>query len=219
VSGWVGRQVGWLLHGRSTEEEHRRLRAENEFLKGEVARLREAEATAMRLQQQIGFAENKRPRKIAARVISFKPSAYIDSLVIDRGSRDGVHAGMVVATQAGLVGQVLESAPGSSTVLLLTDERSSAGCMIQRADSRAVGVCRGDRSDALSLLYLGPEASVRVGDLVITSGLGGAQAIYPKGVVIGSVSQVSGDATGAGLRVKVRPAVDAARSEEVFVLQ
>ncbi len=217
AGGWVSRQVGWLAEGRSIVEENRRLQEENRRLREQVAALTEADVELRRLRAQVGFA-TMLPRKLPCDVVSLRPDPRFETMVINRGSRDGVRLHSVVAEPLGLVGQVYDVAPTSSAVLLLTDPNSSAGAMVRRTGSRAVGVCKGDGGGLLSLAYLGPEANVKVGDVVISSGLGGPEGVYPKGLVIGDVAAIVPAGSGSGRVVKVRPAVDFSRVEEAYVL-
>ncbi len=217
VGRWIGGQFGWLFRGRAISAQNARLLAENAQLREENARLHEADITAQRLRQQLGFAEMRPPDKFAADVIALRPNPNFETLVIGRGSRDGVHLNSVVISPYGLVGHVYDVAPTSASVLLLTDSNSAVGAMVQR--SRVVGVCKGDGSRLFSLDYLDRAADVKVGDTIISSGLGGGKGIYPKGQVLGTVMAVADDVSGATRRVTVKPSVDFNRLEEVYVIR
>lgn len=219
ISRWFGRQVGWLFHGRTEDAENRRLREENDRLREENARLRESEAEAGRLRLQAGFPDQAPAKKVASDVISIRPASGFETMVINRGSRSGVHVHSVVVCPRGLVGQISDVAPTSSVVQLLTEVSSAAGARVQRPESRAIGICKGDGSALLNLAYLNPDADVKVGDTIVSSGLGGAMGVYPKGVIIGQVLTVLNDGSGSSKLVKVRPAVDFSRLEEVYVLR
>ncbi len=216
---WASRQLGWLVRGRSMDAEVRRLRAENARLMAENAALREADINVQRLRTELGFAQQLPPKHVAADIISLRPSPSFETLIIDRGSRSGIRLRSIVVAPAGLVGQVYDVAPTTSAVLLLTDSNSAVGAMVQRAESRAIGVCKGNGSPILSLAYLNQDADVRAGDAIISSGLGGLNGVYPKGLGIGTVLVVTNDASGAGRNVRVKPAVDVSRLEEVYVLR
>ena len=219
VGRWIGRQVGWIFHGKSTDSELRRLQRENVQLKEEVARLREAEITAARLRSQLGFASSVSPKKLPADVVAFRPIEGIDTVVIGRGSGSKVRIHDVVVTPTGLVGQVMDVAPTTASAILLTHPESSVGAMVQRAESRAVGICKGNGTELLSLAYLSQTADVKVGDTIVSSGLGAEYGVYPKGIVIGTVVTVAPDASGSSKFVQVKPAVDFTRMEEVYVLK
>jgi rod shape-determining protein MreC len=219
VGRWFGRQIGWIFHGRSTEDEIRRLRRENAQLKEEVARLKEADLAVQRLRAQMGFATAVPPSKLAADIVSLRPVEGIENLILARGSRNGVRVHDVVVTPSGVVGQIADVAPTSASANLLTHPDSAVGALVQRAESRAVGICKGTGAELLSFAYLSQTADVKLGDTIITSGLGAEYGVYPKGIVIGTVVSVAPDASGSSKFVQVRPAVDFNRLEEVYVLK
>jgi rod shape-determining protein MreC len=219
VGAWFSRQFGWLLHGKSMDTENRRLKEEVARLREENARLREAEITAARLKQQLGFENASPGRKVAAEVISLRPDPRFNTIVMSRGSRDGVHVKSVVVSPTGLVGQVTDVAPTSASVLLLSHQAAAVGAMVQRPESRAAGICKGDGGNLLNLSYLTSDADVKPGDVIVSSGKGGTKGVFPKGVPIGTVTKVVPDASGATKFVTVKPAVNFDRLEEVYVLQ
>jgi rod shape-determining protein MreC len=219
ITRWFGRQIGWLFHGRTEDAENNRLRQENDRLRQENARLREMEAEAGRLRAQAGFPIQPPERKIAADVISIRPVTGFETMVINRGGRSGIRVHSVVVCPHGLVGQVSDVAPTSSVVQLLTEADSAAGARVQRPESRAVGICKGDGTAFLNMAYLNPDADVKVGDTIVSSGLGGELGVYPKGVEVGKVISVLNDGSASSKLVKVRPAVDFSRLEEVYVLR
>lgn len=219
VGDWFGRQWGWLLHGRSLAEENRRLRLENDRLRLDNARLVEADATAQRLRAQLGLPFQIPAKRVAADIIARRLHPHSDVFTIGRGSRDGIRPRDTVVSPAGLVGQVSEVGPTNAVVVMLTDTFSAVGAMVQRSTSRAVGVCKGDGSGNLSLQYLSRDADVKVGDTIISSGLGGDKGVFPKGIPIGTVTSVSVDASGATKQVVVKPSVQFDRLEEVYVLE
>src|SRR5258706_10913639 len=96
VGRWLGRQAGWIFHGKSTDNELRKLKLENDRLRDEVARLREAEITVARLRAQIGFAATVPPEKLPADIVSLRPIEGFENIVISRGGRSGVRIHDVV---------------------------------------------------------------------------------------------------------------------------
>jgi rod shape-determining protein MreC len=152
---------------------------------------------------------------IAADVIALRPDPKFDTMIISRGSGDGLKNTSVVVTRSGLVGRVFEVEPGTAAVLMLTDQKSGVGARIQRPESRAVGLCEGDNSHTLSMIDLNQGADVKVGDAVVTSGLGG---IFPAGILIGSVCEVSQDPASGGRTIRVQPHVGFDSLEQVYVI-
>jgi len=213
VSGWCSRQTEWIRRGRSLAEENRKLRERVAELEGANNQLKESQAELDRIRADLGFAKSAGNRLIAADIISMKSDPKFDTMVISRGSGDGVKTTSVVVTRDGVVGRVFEVEPGSAAVLMLTDQKSGVGARVQR--SRAIAICEGDNLSTLSMLGLPNTADVRVGDSVVTSGLGG---VYPGGLLIGAVSEVRRDAANGGMVVRIKPQVAFDKLEEVYVI-
>jgi len=150
---------------------------------------------------------------IAAEVIGRDPSSYLRYLVIDRGAEDGIRVGMPVLTDAGLVGRISRVSQSASQVMLLSDTKSSVSAYIQR--SRATGVVQGELDVELRMRYIVQNETVIVGDVVLTSGLGGS---FPRRLVIGQVVEIQQNDMDVHQEALVMPAVDASRLETVLVL-
>ncbi len=189
------------------------LRTQNDQLKARLADLEEARQENERLRALVQFAEERKLTKLGARVIGRPTSAWEGVLVIDRGSSDGVVQGMPVLALQGLVGQVEEVSANSSTVRLITDSESGVAAMVQ--SSRAVGVVRGSIDRTLRMDFVDKANVPKVGDVIITSGLGG---IYPKGLVVGDVVAVDNRRADLYPRITVVSRVPVSQLEEVLVL-
>ena len=218
-TNWLSRQTNWIFAGRGLKEENNRLRDENARLREMAHTFAEEQITNDRLRKQLGFATESRGSKISAEVIARHPFPKFETIVISRGAKDGVEVHNIVLCADGLIGQVYDVAPTTSAVLLLTDSGSASGAMVQRAESRAVGVVKGNGSSLLNLNYVPKEADVKVGDQIITSGMGGHLGVFPKGIVIGIVTQVKVDASGSDRLITVKPSVALDKLEEVFILK
>ncbi|MGC8787883.1 MAG: rod shape-determining protein MreC, partial [Anaerolineae bacterium] len=152
----------------------------------ENVRLREAEIERAILREQLQFKlANPTYELLAAEVIGRDPSNLMQYIIIDRGTNDGIAVGMPVVTARGLVGRVTAVYPQSARVMLLTDPSSSVNALIQ--SSRATGVVQGQGQRGLAMRYIEQSEQVEVGDIVLTSGLGGN---FPKRLVIGQVTAV-----------------------------
>ncbi|HEU0264525.1 MAG TPA: rod shape-determining protein MreC [Geobacterales bacterium] len=194
-------------------EEHNRLLLEqNRRLNGRVIENNELVLAGDRLRQLLALKNTLPMSSMAATVIG-EDSAPWKILIIDRGEADGVREGMPVVATAGVVGQVIKVAPHTSRVLLLTDGASAVAITIQR--SRARGVLHGKGDDNCSIDFSLREEDVQVGDIVVTSGMGG---IFPKGVPVGEVTMVTKGEYRIFQSVEVRPYVNLSRLEEVLVL-
>jgi rod shape-determining protein MreC len=175
--------------------------------------------------EQDALLENERLKKlldlkgtvpvpaVAASIIGEDGAPWFKTVLIDRGEMDGFQEGMPVVASDGVVGQLIKVAGHSSRVLLLTDHSSGIAAVVQR--SRARGVVRGAGSGRLTLEFAIREDDVKVGDQVVTSGMGG---IFPKGLPLGEVTMVKKGEYGIFQTVEIRPSVMISRLEEVLVL-
>lgn len=198
--------------------ENQALRAENQELRQVVFQLTEKAAENERLQAMLEFRGKSVTFQMkAATVIGRDPGTFSYSIMINRGTQDGLRVNMPVVSTQGLVGHVMEAYGGTAKVRLLLDSGSSASAMIQRPQSRAVGVVEGNPAQLSSLRMknLTRDGDVIKGDKIMTSGLGG---IYPKGLLIGEVMDVLDDEGGLMKHALIRPSVDFTRLEEVFVI-
>jgi rod shape-determining protein MreC len=166
-----------------------------------------------RLENLLKMKGSIKPPTVGATVVGEDVSSWFRTLVINRGASDGLLAGMAVVAADGVVGQVVKVASDTSRVLLLTDHASGISATIQR--SRARGVVKGKGEGLCSLDFTTREEDVKVGDLVVTSGIGG---VYQKGLPIGEVTIVKRGQYGIFQSVTIRPIVNIAHLEEVLVV-
>lgn len=166
-----------------------------------------------RLGNLLKMKESIKPPTVGATVVGEDVSPWFRTLVINRGASDGLRAGMAVVAADGVVGQVVKVASDTSRVLLLTDHASGISATIQR--SRARGVVKGKGEGLCSLEFTTREEDVKVGDLVVTSGIG---EVYLKGLPIGEVTIVKRGQYGIFQTVTIRPIVNIAHLEEVLVV-
>jgi rod shape-determining protein MreC len=195
------------------------LRAANDRLTLENARLAEA-AIAAQQGAKLDAAQRALPYKtIAAPVIARDPSGVLKTIVIGAGTDQGVHVDQIVLSEQGVVGRVSEAGTNYAKVLLITDSASSVSALVQK--SRASGIVRGQYGDTLVMEWILQSDPVKSGDVVVTAGLGvGAElrSLYPKGLVIGTVVDVTKAEVSAYQRAVVAPAVDLRKLENVLVI-
>jgi rod shape-determining protein MreC len=211
VTGWLEtlRDVGSLqARVRELEETVDSLMVEN-------VRLREAEIERAHLRELLQFKmANPAYESLAAEVIGRDPSNLLHYVTVDRGSDDGIAIGMPVVTARGLVGSVISVYPTSARVMLLTEVASSVSALVQ--SSRATGVVQGQAQRGMVMRYVEQSVQVQVGDIILTSGLGGN---FPKGLLIGQVTAVDRNDVDMFQEVQLRSAVDFDRLESVLVIQ
>jgi rod shape-determining protein MreC len=149
-----------------------------------------------------------------ARVIGTDLGAYRYRLVINLGARDGVRPGQPVIDAHGLLGQVREVLPTTSVVMLVTDPEHAVPVVIERSGLRTIAYGARD-GDQLTLPNLPLAADVRMGDRILTSGLGGR---FPPGFPVGKVVAVAPAASGMFLVARAHPEAEIDRSTDVLLL-
>jgi len=203
-----------LLHEIGTlRTENARLRREVGLLREENARLLSAGEENARLRALLAFKQQQPYETVAARVIGRDPSDWFSTVLVDRGTAAGVRRNDAVLTSDGLVGHVIEAGLSWARVVLLPDPRSAVGVVVVR--SREAGVAEGQGRPTLRVKYFSRDADVRPGDEVVTSGLG---QIYPRNLVVGTVTGVSRAAGDLFEDALVRPSADLSHLEEVLII-
>ncbi|CVH79697.1 Cell shape-determining protein MreC precursor [Coriobacteriaceae bacterium CHKCI002] len=189
------------------------LRAYNAELVEQYAQMEEYRQENERLRQLVDLKDTYGIEGVGARVIGNPAGAWDQTVTIDKGTDDGVSAGLTVMGTSGVVGQVVAADARTATVRLLTDPKSGAAAIVQ--SSRAQGVVRGSLEGLLYLEDLEADAEVSEGDVVVTSGLGGS---YTRGLVIGTVVKVDAKQGDSSRRAVVSPNESASALEEVLVV-
>lgn len=217
VFSWIGRGVSGLWAGYidvvDARAENAELRARLVAMEDRLLQLAEIERENGRLAALLDLRDRLPSTVYAARVIARDPSPLAMTLTIDRGARDGVRRGVAVVVPQGVVGQVTEVSHTAARVVLLTDQNSGIDAIVER--SRARGVVKGGTDGDCHMDYLDRDADVRVGDRILTSGLGGN---FPKGLVIGEVVEIGHGHRGLLQNAVVRPSAALDRLEEVLVV-
>src|SRR5574341_333999 len=197
------------------------LRQRNAELEADVAEL---QAQVIQLQQEVGETQilaalvdfsraNPENTYKAAAVIGRDPSPFLQYVIINRGSNDGILRGMPVVTDQGLVGRVDAIIADAARVQLITDPAANVNIRLQNAevDASLVGSVTGD----LILKLIPQDASVQKGDLVLTSGQGGG---YPPNLIVGQVVNVRARDFDLFQQATVQPVVDFNRLQLQIVL-
>lgn len=198
----------------NTRRRNEELERELVYLRTKLAALEEVETENSRFKEALHFrGEVDQPLK-AANVIAHDVSSDYFGIRIDRGSEDGVAAGMGVISPGGLVGRILRVTGNYADVLTLLDPTSNIDVVIQR--SRARGIISGQSKQlTCKLKYVDKLEDVVIDDTVVSSGFG---SIFPKGLLVGYISAVIPSSSGVLQTVTVKSAVDIYRLEEVFVV-
>ncbi len=197
---------------RGVRAENRQLKDEIEQMRLEQVRLSEDAAQARRLQTLLSFKEQFISRTVAAQVIGSSGSDLSRTVFLDKGSNAGIDRDMAVITADGIVGKVLLVYPSVSQVLLISDQSSGVGALLEK--TRLQGVLRGTANGEVTLERVMSDEQVPVGEIVLTSG---GDQIFPKGLPVGAVAKVA-NGRDLFLNIKIKPAADLSKLEEVLVL-
>lgn len=183
------------------------------ILEFENSRLREKEILTERLKTLLDYREHVDVKMVAAEVIGRDPSQWFDTIIINKGSVDGIAVDMGVVTPRGVVGKVIHLGPRYAQVLLVSDYNSAIGATVQR--TRDEGIIQGVNANSLQLKYLPQDSKVSYGDLLVTSGMEGS---FIKGLSIGRVEDLVRRDGEMFLKIKTTVAVDLKKVEEVLVI-
>jgi rod shape-determining protein MreC len=219
IAGTPGRIVGRLAEDAGTlsrlTAENRELRRQALLDRARMARMQTVAADNARLRMLLDAAQRDRLDAQLAPILDVDLDPTRQRLVLDAGRGDGVREGQTVIDAGGLVGQVVQVTPAHATVLLLTDPDHAVPVSIARNGVRLVAYGRG-RSDLLALQSIPLSSDIKVGDALVTSGLGGR---FPPGFAVGTVVALRPDHTRAFLVGDVKPAAELDRGRDVLLLR
>ena len=198
---------------RAVREENRRLQFEATTLKRRLEQLQDQAMETQRLERLLAMRQASQAEFLTARVVGKDATNWFKTVLLDRGSLEGIRRNQPALAPDGLVGRVVEVTLTSAKVQLLTDPVSAVGGLIQR--TRVTGIVSGNLGAGARVSYLPLMADVAVGDEVVTSGMGG---VFPKGILIGRITSVERNSGALFQEATLQPAVDLSRLEEIFIL-
>jgi rod shape-determining protein MreC len=214
---WVGNAVYSVFNNYvflvNLRRENRQLQEEVDRLKRENNDLHESAQGFDRLRNLLLLKERFPLTMITAEVLASSPSAWLRTIVINKGERDSIKKDMPVVTGEGVVGRILRTSSHTAVVLLVIDRNSAVDALIQR--TRTQGIVEGEGRVRCSVRYVPRGEDVQIGDTIITSGLGG---VFPKGLSLGEVVRVVKKDYGLFQEIEVTPSVHFSRLEEVMVI-
>jgi len=213
---WIENGTGNIFHNyiylRGVRAQNRELKEQIEQMRLEQVRLSEDAAQARRLQNLLAFKEQFVAKTVAAQVIGTSGSDSSRVVYIDKGEKAGIGPDMAVMTADGVVGKVLMVYPSVAQVLLINDQTSGVGVIL--GNTRLQGVLAGTVNGEVTLNGIMSDEQVPVGENVLTSG---GDQIFPKGLPVGTVTKV-GSGKDLFLNIRIKPAADLSKLEEVLVL-
>jgi rod shape-determining protein MreC len=205
----------------STYQDWKNVRAENRHLRDESQRLRveslrvsEVDEENRRLRRLLHLKEALPLETISGEVIGREWGGWVRSLTVNRGRSSQVVRLTAVIGPDGLIGRIVDVRAGSSVVQVLTDPASTVGAHVVR--TRTPGIIEGEARGTIRFKYMARDgAGIQVGDMVVTSGLGG---LFPRGIPIGRVRSIDDRGSALFHYAQIVPAVDFARIDEVLLL-
>jgi len=195
------------------QEENRNLKKKINELKAVLVSYQEGYQEAQRLKKLLAITDYNQYSFVTAKVIGREQAALSRTVLVNKGSSDGLKNGMPVIAYPGLVGRLVDVSWHVSRVLLLIDENSNVDAMVQR--NRTQGISSGAGSQGMILKYISKTQDVQKGDIIVSSGMGG---VFPKGWLIGQVINVDRQDASLFLKIKVAPFVDFSKLEELLIL-
>ena len=221
VQSWFSSRFAALQDFLTAPRDIASLRQRNQELEAEVAEL---QSQVIQLQQEVGQTQilaalvdfsraNPQNKYLAATIIGRDPSPFLQYVIVNRGSNDGILRGMPVVTDQGLVGRVDAVIADAARVQLITDPMATVNVRLQNAeeDATLVGSVTGD----LALEQIPQDANVQTGDLVLTSGLGGG---YPPNLIVGQVLNPRSRDFDLFKHATVQPVVDFNQLQIVLII-
>lgn len=211
----AGHWLGQLFVSRQTlQEDNERLKARELLLEGRLQRMAALEAENQRLRALLDSSFRVGERVLVAEILEVDLEPFSQQIVINKGSHNDVTVGQPLLDASGVVGQVVHVAPFTSTAMLITDASHALPVRVNRSGLRAIAVGTGSPS-RLELLHLPVNADIDVGDLLVTSGLGGS---FPPGYPVATVEKVERNAAEAFATVVARPVAKLDQSREVLLV-
>lgn len=183
------------------------------LLKAQLQQMRALELENQHLKSLLGSSVvDRRQAFLLANILAFKTDGFSHELLLDRGASAKVSAGQAVVASDGIVGQVIEVNPFNAKAMLLTDTRSAIPVINQRSQENAIVIGIGE-DQQLSLMNVSSSADFKVGDVLVSSGMGGH---YPAGFAVGTVSAIQSQAKDLA-QIQVKPAVALTRLQFVII--
>ncbi|MDF1763739.1 MAG: rod shape-determining protein MreC [Oleibacter sp.] len=211
MSEWMGEST---LSRRELLTETHRLEARNFALERKAQRMASLEAENMALRNLLSASEKVDERVLVTSVLAVDPDPYTQQIIIDKGGSNDVFVGQPVLDSNGLLGQVIEVLPFSSRVLMIADSNHAIPVQVNRNGVRAIAAGTGDLHE-LNLIYVPNTADIQVGDLLVSSGLGGR---YPKGYPVATVTKVDNIPGKSFASVKAEPSAQMDRSRHLLLV-
>jgi rod shape-determining protein MreC len=179
----------------------------------ENQQLREHFLENQRLKTLLDFKQQFSYHMLPAEIIGKDPTSWFKTILVNKGTEAGVERGGGVISPQGVVGTVIETTLHSSKILLITDQNSTIDIMVKR--SRVRGILEGLSENACRVNYIVKKEDIKKDDEIISSGL---NAVFPRGILVGSVIETDNNPDGFFKNIEVMPAVDFSKLNEVLIV-
>lgn len=214
VSNKIGNSISLLGRISELESENFELAKKLEKVQAENGKLKDDKAELAALRESLNISLPKEIKTTAAKVIGHDSISGTKTMIIDKGTKDGLKEGMAVISNTGiLIGRIKALYAGQAEVLLLADDRSAIPSRI--SESRSTGITRGELGLGLKMTDIPQQDTINVDDQVVTSGLGGD---LPAGLSIGSIEAVESSANALFQIARIRPYAEVSKIEIVFII-
>lgn len=215
VKDWLG----FITHFSQVKQENEQLKKENTDMQQKVSVYASLQAENQRLSNILNYRDqHSQYNYVICNITGNATTGLLDVLTIDKGSKDGVKNGLVVATPEGLVGKVIATSDNWSKVGTLNNPNVQVSGKIQRTeviDGVVDGYTDSNNNKLARLDNMSQDTDVKQGDKIVTSGMGN---LYPKDIYIGEVTSVAVDQTKISKYAILRPYVNFNKLEEVFII-
>jgi rod shape-determining protein MreC len=199
---------------RHLREQNDNLQQENDRLRLEQASLAQDAAEGERLRELLDFRGRYIDKTVAAQVVGTSGTDQARDIYVDKGEQDGIAAQMPVITPDGIVGKVKAVFPHSAQIMLISDQTSGTGVLLE--ETRVRGVMKGNTAGQPQVVNISPDDRIKPGEPVITSG---GDQVYPPGMPVGVVDHVVSDPdSGSYVNVVIKPNANLGALEEVLVV-
>ena len=206
--------TGSMEMSSNLQTDNESLRQENLLLHSRLEKLHSLEADNRRLKRLLGQSEQIAEHVLLAELVEVSLEPYTQKISLNKGSSDDVYVGQPVINGDGVIGQVVHTSQFQSTVTLLTDPGSAIPVMVMRNGLRGVLFGTGVRNK-LAMPYLTADADIRIGDLLISSGMGGR---FPTGYPVATVTEVRQDPSDEFLTINTLPVTQLDHGREVLLI-
>lgn len=204
----------WLQSEESVRGAYNQVVDENARLRFRLQRMQSLEMENRDLRRILSAPQRGDTRMLVGELMGVSLDPYKQSILVNRGAVDGLFVGQSVFDPEGLLGQVSEVMPVTSAVTLITDPGHALPVQVSRNGLRAIALGTG-KPDRLRIVYLTPNDDIRVGDRLVTSGLGGR---FPAGYPVARVTEVVEDAGEPFLNVSATPIARIAHNKHVLLV-